>query len=80
MLKLLIACTTTDDEREYKLSELLIAPPAHIEMAKKRQMKPPKEIFFFSLPDDKFEMLDIAKMMRDGSKKIKEFVDKEMNS
>lgn len=79
MLTLLISCTTTDDERDYKLKELVVAIPAHVEMAKKRQMKPPKEIFFFDLPDDKLEMLDIAKMMRDGSKRIKEFVDKEMN-
>lgn len=79
MLTLLVSCTTTDDEREYKLSELLVAKPSHIEMFKKQQMKPGKKRFFFDLPDDKLEMLAKAKMMRDASKMITEFVKKEMN-
>lgn len=74
MLTLLVVYTNTS-----KLKELLIAPPAHIAMHKQRQMKPTEKMRFFDLPDDKQKMEEIAKMMRDGSKTIKEFVDKEMN-
>ena len=73
MLTLLIVCATTDDEREYKLSELLIAKPAHIEMFKKRQMKPSEKMFFFDLPDNEKKMRGIAKMMKDGSKNILDY-------
>ena len=79
MLTLLISCITTGDERKYKLKELLVAPPKHIELFKKQHEKPGEQMFFFDLPDDKLEMLAKGKMMRDASKRITEFVKKEMS-